>query len=135
MAAAVLTMLQRRVTPAIRVRTPSVRRSTSWLWVVMGADLAAVIWLAELGVWLDQTSRLTAIVTLGGHHVLVMVLAGIAFGMLATAAVMTSGFSAMTRSWSLVTTVACVMSVVVLAGALSFLLLGLLARLAGLFKA
>jgi hypothetical protein len=48
--------------------------------------------LLSTGDRLDRTSRVTAVVTLGGHHVLVLWLGVVAFAMLATLAVLTSGF-------------------------------------------
>ncbi len=103
------------------------RPSTS-LWFVMAGDLATVIWMNTFGSWLDQTSKVTATATLGGHHVVVLVLAAIGFAMLATLAILTNGFSDFTPRLSLARNVACVISVVALTGLLAFVLASLLSR-------
>ena len=45
--------------------TPSGRRV---LWILLALDVAAVAWMLGMGEWFDRTSRLTSVVTLGGHH-------------------------------------------------------------------
>jgi hypothetical protein len=83
----------------------------------------AVAWMAAAGPWLDETSRVTAVVTLGGHHHLVMLLAGIGFVTLAVLAPITEGFnSAGTLEVALIS-IACMVSVIALAGILSVVLL------------
>ena len=128
----VVTMLQRRNAVGLATTAKPARRRTFWLWLLMIADLAVVLWMQAVGEWLDHTSTLTAVATLGGHHVLVIVLAGSAFVMLAATAIMTAGFTEMSRPLSVLVTLACVISVVLLAGMLSFLVVAVLARLVGL---
>jgi hypothetical protein len=128
----VVTMLQRRNPVSLVTTAKPTRRRTFWLWLLMAGDLAVVLWMQAVGEWLDRTSTVTAIATLGGHHVVVMVLAGSAFTMLAATATLTAGLTAMSRPESVLVALACVMSVVVLAGILSFLVVGVVLRLVGL---
>lgn len=98
--------------------------------------MTAVAWMIAIGNWLDDTSRLTAVITLGGHHWVVLIMALAGFLMLALAALLTGGFTSVGKLEITLITVACVISVVALAGALSLLallvaatlLLGFLAR-------
>jgi hypothetical protein len=48
------------------------QRASRRLWVVAVLDMTAVAWMIAIGNWLDKTSRLTAVITLGGHHLLVL---------------------------------------------------------------
>src|SRR3712207_8423437 len=47
--------------------------------------------------WLDQASRFTAVITLGGRHLLVLGLSLAAFGILAGLAIATEGFTSATK--------------------------------------
>ena len=104
-------------------------RSTTRLWMLMGADLVTVVWMHSFGSWLDQSSRLTATATLGGHHLVVQVLAALGFAMLTTLAILTDGFASTDPRLKPATNLACVVSVVALAGLLAFILAVLLSRL------
>ena len=112
----------------MQVGTRIASRPTMSLWFVMAADLATVVWMYTVGSWLDQTSKFTATATLGGHHIIVLVLAAIGFAMLATLAILTDGFAHSTARLSLARNVACVISVVALTGVLALVLVGLLSR-------
>ena len=109
-------------------RPATMLRLSTRLWLLMAADLMTVIWMDAVGPWLDKTSALTAVATLGGHHVLVLVIAVVAFGMLATLAIATNGFTVMDRSMTVATNVACVLSIVALTGLITFVLAGLISR-------
>ena len=85
--------------------------------------MTAVAWMIAIGSWLDDTSRLTAVITLGGHHMVVLIMALAGFLMLALAALLTGGFTSAGKLEVTLITVACVISVVALAGALSLLVL------------
>jgi hypothetical protein len=108
-----------------------------WLCGIGIADIASVAWMLGIGEWLDETSKLTAVMTFGGNHLLVLILALIGFLTLATAALLTEGFTSADKLGITLITVACVISVIALAGALSLilflaaasLLLGFVARL------
>jgi hypothetical protein len=99
------------------------QRTSRRLWVVAVLDMTAVAWMIAIGNWLDQTSRLTAVITLGGHHLLVLIMALVSFLMLAAAALLTDGFTSANKLGITLITVACMISVIALAGALSLILL------------
>jgi hypothetical protein len=95
----------------------------------MAADLATVVWMHTVGSWLDETSRITALATRGGHHLVVLALAAVGFGLLAVLALVTDGFTTSSPRTALVKNLACVISVVALAGLFAFLVTPLLSRL------
>jgi hypothetical protein len=100
-------------------RAPLSRRSRRWLWTVTVLDVTAVAWMLAAGDWFDTTSRVTSVVTLGGHHLIVLWLAVVGFAVLASAAVLTGGFAEADQlEWVLLAT-GCAVSVVALGGALS----------------
>ncbi|WP_405070767.1 hypothetical protein OG558_14700 [Kribbella sp. NBC_01510] len=113
----------------IQVGARMASRPSMSLWFVMAADLATVIWMHTVGSWLDRTSKFTATATLGGHHIVVLVLAAIGFAILATLAILTDGFTRSTPRLSLARNVACIISVVALTGLLALILAGLLSRI------
>ncbi|TCO13873.1 hypothetical protein EV652_12533 [Kribbella steppae] len=113
-----------RVDAAMRTRS----RSVLGLWVLMGADLAAVVWMYTFGSWLDHSSRLTATATLGGHHLVVLALAATGFALLATIALVSEGFTRWSPRLVLAKNAACVVSVMALAGLFAFILTALLSR-------
>lgn len=110
-------------------RLPFTTRAAPWLWGLAALDLVAIAWMIAAGTWLDNASWYTRAVTLGGRHLLVLVLTSIAFVMLAGLAIATHGFASATRSQTAFISLACVISVVALAGALSAILLLLIAAL------
>jgi hypothetical protein len=114
-------------TPAALPR-PRVKPSLM-LWLLMSADLATVIWMYTLGSWLDQTSKFTATATLGGHHLVVLIIAALAFLALATVAVLSDGFTALTPALTIAKNLACVISVIALTGLVALVLGALLSRL------
>jgi hypothetical protein len=105
------------------------KRNARRLWMVTALDMVAVAWMIAVGTWLDQTSRLTAVITLGGHHVLVLIMALAGFALLASGAVVTNGFRSASKLGLTLITAGCIVSVATLAGALSILLLFMLAAL------
>ncbi len=94
-----------------------------WLWLVVMLDMALVAWMMAAGDWFDETSRLTAVATLGGRHKLVLTLALLGFAMLAGLALVTDGFTHGNKVEVALLIAACLISVAALAGALSALLL------------
>ena len=100
----------------------------------MGADLAVVLWMQAVGPWLDRTSTVTAVATLGGHHTVIIALGGIGFAMLAGAAVSTAGFTAIGRGEGALVALACIVSVVALAGMVSFLVVVIVMRVVGILR-
>jgi hypothetical protein len=92
-------------------------------------DMVAVAWMIAVGTWLDQSSRLTKVITLGGNHMLVLIMALVGFLVLASGAVVTNGFRSASKLGLTLITAGCIISVATLAGALSLLLLSMLAAL------
>jgi len=104
-------------------------RPTMALWFLMAADLATVVWMYTFGAWLDRTSKFTATATLGGHHVIVLVIAALAFATLVTLALLTDGYTRWTPRLALARNAACILSVVALTGLLALVLASLLSRI------
>jgi hypothetical protein len=94
------------------------------LWALAALDVMVVAWMLAAGEWLDATM---SVVTLGGHHLVVLWLAVSGFALLAAMALLTGGFT-VARRWHLFLVVlSALVSVVALAGVLSVLLLLVLA--------
>ena len=55
------------------------KRNARRLWLVTALDMVTVAWMIAVGTWLDQTSKLTQVITLGGHHALVLIMALVGF--------------------------------------------------------
>ncbi len=73
-------------------------RTARCLWIVAVLDMMAIAWMIAAGEWLDQkTSGFAEVITLGGHHWLVLILAAVGFLMLAGLAVLTEGFTSAGR--------------------------------------
>jgi hypothetical protein len=85
--------------------------------------MVTVAWMIAVGTWLDRTSGLTKVITLGGHHMVVLIMALVGFLMLAGSAVWTNGFRTASKLRLTLITAGCVISVAALAGALSVILL------------
>jgi hypothetical protein len=119
-------MLRRGPEP-MRVRLS--KRTARRLWTVAALDMVAVAWMIAVGSWLDKTSTLTAVITLGGHHVLVLIMALVGFLTLAAGAFFTNGFRSAKKLGLILLTAGCMISVAALAGALSVLLLFILGAL------
>ena len=110
-----------RLKSALRMPTPVAlpEGAGPWLWAVAVLDMMAVAWMIAAGDWLDQTKGFLAVVTLGGHPWLVLIMAAVGFVMLAGLAVLTDGFTAASRLEIGLVTIACAISVIAVAGALS----------------
>src|SRR5690348_7857454 len=94
------------------------------LWALMALDVMVVAWMLAAGEWLD---RAMSVVTLGGHHLVVLWIAIYGFALLAGTALVTGGFAVACR-WHLpVIVLSVLVSVVALASVLSVLLLVVLA--------
>lgn len=103
------------------------RRSTMY-WFLMVSDLATAIWMYTVGPWLDKTSKFTATGTLGGHHVILLIVAVTGFLMLAALAVLTDNFTHTTRNLAIARNIACIISIVALTGLLALILMAILSR-------
>ena len=97
------------------------------LWILAGLDIVTVAWMISAGAWLDEASDITAVVTLGGHHRLVLGLALLGFVVLAALGVSTEGFKSAGRLKLALIAIGSAISVFALAG----ILLGLLLLLIG----
>ena len=93
------------------------------LWVLMALNVMAAAWMLAAGDRLDRYSAVTAVVTLGGHHLVVLGSAGFAFAILAVLAPMTAGFSVATGPQLAMLAIAGVASTVAFAGVLSVVVL------------
>ena len=94
------------------------------LWALVALDVMVVAWMLAAGEWLDG---MMSVVTLGGHHLVVMWLAVSGFALLAGMALLTGGFTVARRWHLLLVVLSALVSVVALAGVLSVLLLVVLA--------
>lgn len=92
------------------------------LWALMLSDVMVVAWMLSAGDWLDQASPVTEVVTLGGHHLLVLWLAVAGFALLGGVALLTGGFAVASRSQVPFLVLSGLVSIVTLAGVLSALL-------------
>jgi hypothetical protein len=86
-------------------------------------DMVAVAWGIDGLDRFDPTSTLGSAITLGGHPRLILIMAVAGFALLAGLAPLTRAFSRATELEFALLIVACVISVVALAGALSTILL------------
>lgn len=117
-------------------RTAISSRARRSLWTLAGLDIVAVAWMIAAGPWFDHASTVTAMVTLGGHHRLVLAVALLGFVVLTALGVLTIGFESATRLQLGLIALGSAVSIFALAGVLLGLLvlvigavlLGLLAR-------
>ena len=108
-------MLQQK--PDTQVSLPDRARRLPWM--LAAVDVMAAAWMISAGDWLDRASRVTSVVTLGGHHLVVLWLAVLGFGILAVLAPLTGGFAELNRIHLVALSVAGVVSVVAVAGIVS----------------
>jgi hypothetical protein len=114
---AVTTMFEKRTDSRTGAPLPSSTRGC--LWILTLLDVMAIAWMLAAGDWFDTTSRLTSVVTLGGHHLVVLWLAVGGFVALAVMATMTGGFAVASRRQMVLVAAAGAVSVVALGGVLS----------------
>ena len=115
---AVVTVLHQQ----IDLQTTSVR-TRRVLWLLLLANPMVAIWMATAGGWLDRASPVTAVVTLGGHHQVVLWLAGAGFASLALLAVLTEALTVVRRIHVPFIVVSALASAAALSGMLSIALL------------
>jgi hypothetical protein len=96
------------------------------LWVLAVLDVMVVAWMLSAGDWLDRSAP---VVTLGGHHVIVLWLAVAGFVLLGVMALLTGGFTVARRELVPFVVLSALVSVVALAGVLSAVLIVVLAVL------
>jgi hypothetical protein len=90
------------------------------LWVLAVLDVMVVAWMLSAGEWLDRSAP---VVTLGGHHVIVLWLAVAGFVLLGVMAVLSGGFTVARRELVPFVVLSALVSVVALAGVLSAVLI------------
>jgi hypothetical protein len=112
-------MLRKAPDPEDRHLIPPTTRRLLWGMCVL--DAMVLVWMIAMGEWLDSTSRITSVITLGGHHLIVLGIALAGFLLLAVLAVTTRGFGVATSLEHTAFAVAGVLSVVALAGVISVL--------------
>lgn len=112
-------MLQRATESKSAQQVPLPIRARRLLWAVATLDVMAASWMIAAGDWLDRHSRVSSVITLGGHHLVVLWLAMIGFVILAVLAPMTSGFATVNRTQLVALSIAGVASVTAVAGVLS----------------
>ena len=110
-------------------RTHLSERAARRLWVLAILDMVVVAWMIAAGPWLDRASTVTTVITLGGRHWLVLAMASAGFVLMVGLAIVTQGYMTVTRLQRALITLACAVSVVALAGALSTVLLMITAAL------
>ncbi|MHA6621406.1 hypothetical protein [Pseudonocardia sp. DLS-67] len=125
-------MLQRSAESRSTQQVPLPIRARRLLWVVATLDVMAASWMIAAGDWLDRYSRVTSVVTLGGHHVVVLGLALAGFAILAVLAPLTNGFAMANGVHLVALSIAGVASVAAFAGMLS--VAALVAGVAGLIS-
>lgn len=86
------------------------------LWVLAVLDVMVVAWMLSAGDWLDRSA---SVVTLGGHHVVVLWLAVAGFVLLGVMALLTGGFTVARRETVPFVVLSALVSVVALGGVLS----------------
>jgi hypothetical protein len=112
-----------RAAPPAGSRITVSAQAARCLWVVAVLDMVGLAWMLVLGEWLDHASPVTAVMTLGGRHLLVLTLSGIGFLLLMASAWPTHGFRQASKVQLGLIIVGCALSIVALAGALSAILL------------
>jgi hypothetical protein len=118
---AVVAMLRKVDEP--NTRNPMPTGSRRWLWTVAMLDVMAVAWMLAAGDWFDTTSRVTSVVTLGGHHTVVLWLAASGLAILVVSAILTNGFTEATTPERVLIATAGAVSVIALGGVLSVIAL------------
>jgi hypothetical protein len=113
----VVAVLRKAPDPEDRHPVPPTTRRL--LWVVCVLDAMVLVWMIAMGEWLDSTSRITSVITLGGHHLVVLGIALAGFLLLAVLAAITRGFAVASSVQYTAIAVAGVLSVVALAGVMS----------------
>jgi len=102
---------------------PLSERTRKKLWMLLVTDVVALPWILTFGIWFDETSKLSSVATLSGHHrvVLALVIAGLV--MLTGLAFWTDWFTETYRLDRGLIIVASVISILGVAGVLSVVIL------------
>lgn len=98
-------------------------RVRMFVWSLALADVMTVAWMLTAGQWLDDASPVTAVMTLGGHHLIVFWLAVVGFATLALMTVLTGALNKVRRVHAPFVVLGAVESIVAVAGTVSVVLL------------
>ena len=129
----VVTVLQKAPRWGTATVGPVPARGRLALWVLALLDVMTVAWMLSMGDWFDRFSSVTAVVTLGGHHQVVLWLAVAGFATLAVLTVLTGALAVVRRIHVAFLVLGALISLVAVAGVASVLLLvGLLAVVGGM---
>jgi hypothetical protein len=119
----VVTVLQKARSGGIAAAVPVPDKIRLLLWMLAIADVMTVAWMLSAGEWLDRSSPVTAVVTLGGHHRVVLWLAVAGFASLALLTVLTEALTVVRRIHVPFIVVSALASAAALSGMLSIVLL------------
>lgn len=114
------------------IASPISEKARLLLWSLAVVDVMTVAWMLSAGNWLDRTSAVTAVITLGGHHVVVLWLAAAGFATLAVLILLTKALTETKRIHIPYVMIGALASVAALGGVLSvaFLVVGVVALVA-----
>jgi hypothetical protein len=116
-------MLQKAPPGGVAAAVPFPDKARLALWALAIADVMNVAWMLSAGGWLDRSSQLTAVATLGGHHLVVLWLALAGFAILAVMTLVTGAMADVRRVHVPFVVLGALVSAVGLGGALSVVLL------------
>lgn len=119
----VVTVLQKAPRWGTATIGPVPDRARLVLWALAMLDVMTVAWMLSMGDWLDRFSSITAVVTLGGHHLIVLWLAAAGFVTLALLTVLTGALAVVRRIHVPFLVLSALASAVAAAGVASVLLL------------
>jgi hypothetical protein len=109
--------------PAVSATAQISDKSRLMLWGLAILDVMGAAWMLSAGDWLDRSSPVTAVVTLGGHHLVVLWLAVAGFAALALLTILTQALTAVRRAHVPFLVLGASVSGVALGGVLSVALL------------
>ena len=92
-----MTVLQKAPRWGTAIVGPIPDKARILLWVLALLDVMTVAWMLSAGDWLDRSSSVTAVITLGGNHLIVLWLAVAGFAILALMTVLTGALTVVQR--------------------------------------
>jgi quinol-cytochrome oxidoreductase complex cytochrome b subunit len=113
----VVTVLRKGITA--EVGTPIPEKARLMLWSLAVLDVMTVAWMLSAGDWLDRSSAVSAVVTLGGHHIVVLCLALVGFATLTVVTMLTRALAVAGRLHLPFIVLGALASVVALGGVLA----------------
>ncbi|MGH3613975.1 MAG: hypothetical protein ACRDRK_15570 [Pseudonocardia sp.] len=116
-------MLQKPPAGLATAIVPIPEKARLLLWSLAIADVMTVAWMLSAGEWLDRASPVTAVITLGGHHLVVLWLAVAGFTALALLTALTGALTAVRPIHVPFLVVGALVSAVAVGGTISVILL------------